>query len=126
MSQNKIELISDQLMSDRAKIREEYKKIANFMGHNHTADSLNTEEALSLNFRHDWNSLMRVVDRIEKLESQKFGGFHVHIDKDCVLIQAKNRTKESTYSKMYCGNKDKKKAVYESVLLFIEFWNKNN
>ena len=81
-----------------------------------------TRKTLELNFRHDWNSLMRVVGRIEKLESQKFGGFHVHIDKDCVLIQAKNRTKESTYSKMYCSNEDKKKAVYESVLLFIEFW----
>lgn len=85
-----------------------------------------TRKTLDLNFRHDWNKLMEVVNKIEKLQHQRYGGFHVHIDSDCCLIQSKNRSKESTYSKMYCGNKDKKKAVYESVLLFLEFWNKNN
>ena len=90
-------------------------KIEAFMGTQFTGDATK-----------DWNIIMMVVDKIEKLQHQKYGGFHVHIDSDCCLIQSKNRSKESTYSKMYCGNKDKKKAVYESVLLFIEFWNKNN
>jgi hypothetical protein len=70
-----------------------------------------------------WQGLMRIVSKIESLESQKFGRFIVQIYDDCCTIQATNRTKENTYSKLYCS-KDKKNSVYQSILLFLEWYNK--
>lgn len=90
-------------------------KIEAFMGTQFTGDATR-----------NWNIIMMVVGAIEQTTSQKYGGFHVHIDKDCCLIQSKNRTKESGYSKMYCGNGDKRKAVVESILTFIDFANENS
>lgn len=84
-----------------------------------------TRNTLSLNFKKDWNMLLKVVDKIESIEDQKYGGFKVKMESDCCLIQSNNKTKESAYSKMYCTNKDKLKAVYESCLLFVEWFNNN-
>lgn len=71
----------------------------------------------------DWNKLMGVVLKIESLNHQKFGKFKVIISDDCCTIQATNRTKENTYNKTYCS-KTKINSVYESVLLFLDWYNK--
>ena len=82
-----------------------------------------SRNTLSLKFRYDWNSLMGVVLKIESLNHQKLGKFKVIISDDCCTIQATNRTKENTYNKTYCS-KTKINSVYESVLLFLDWYNK--
>ena len=81
-----------------------------------------TRKTLDLNFRYDWRSLMEVVLFIESLEDRKHGGFRVIIDSDCCTISSKLKSKEISYNTSYCGKGDKKKAVYESILLFINFY----
>ena len=81
-----------------------------------------TRKTLDLNFRYDWRSLMEVVLFIESLEDRKHGGFRVIIDSDCCTISSKLKSKEISYNTSYCSKGDKKKAVYESILLFINFY----
>ena len=141
---------------DKARLREEYKLIAEFLGWHyipydaesdsklwagwHKAVKVNTEDTLELgvvrgknpgfitrktldlNFRYDWGKLMEVVLFIESLEDRKHGGFRVIIDSDCCTISSKLKSKEISYNTSYCGKGDKKKAVYESILLFINFY----
>ena len=71
----------------------------------------------------DWNVLMEIVEKIEKLEHQKFGRFKVMIQDDGCTIQATNRTKENTYSKSYYSE-TKMNSVIKSIELFIEWYNK--
>ena len=78
-----------------------------------------------LNFRNDYNQLLKIVEYIEKLQDRRHGGFKVIIDDDCCLIHSKNKTKIGiAYSKMYCGKNDKKEAIYQSCLMFIGWYNK--
>ena len=141
---------------DKARLREEYKLIAEFLGWHyipydaesdsklwagwHKAVKVNTEDTLELgivrgknpgfitrktldlNFRYDWGKLMEVVLFIESLEDRKHGGFRVIIDSDCCTLFSKLKSKETSYSRTYCSKGDKKKAVYESILLFINFY----
>ena len=142
---------------DKARLREEYKLIAEFLGWHyipynpesdsklwagwHKAVKVNTEDTLELgivrgknpgfitrktldlNFRYDWGKLMEVVLFIESLEDRKHGGFKVIIDSDCCTISSKFKSKETSYNTAYCSKGDKKKAVYESILLlFINFY----
>ena len=141
---------------DKARLREEYKLIAEFLGWHyipydaesdsklwagwHKAVKVNTEDTLELgvvrgknpgfitrktldlNFRYDWGKLMEVVLFIESLEDRKHGGFKVIIDSDCCTISSKLKSKETSYNTSYCSKGDKKKAVYESILLFINFY----
>ena len=81
-----------------------------------------TRKTLDLNFRYDWGKLMEVVEFIESLEDRKHGGFRVIIDSDCCTITSKLKSKETSYNTSYCSKGDKKKAVYESILLFINFY----
>ena len=81
-----------------------------------------TRKTLDLNFRYDWGKLMEVVLFIESLEDRKHGGFKVIIDSDCCTISSKLKSKETSYNTSYCSKGDKKKAVYESILLFINFY----
>ena len=81
-----------------------------------------TRKTLDLNFRYDWRNLMEVVVFIESLEDRKHGGFKVIIDSDCCTISSKLKSKETSYNTSYCSKGDKKKAVYESILLFINFY----
>ena len=81
-----------------------------------------TRKTLDLNFRYDWGKLMEVVLFIESLEDRKHGGFKVIIDSDCCTISSKFKSKETSYNTAYCSKGDKKKAVYESILLFINFY----
>lgn len=81
-----------------------------------------TRKTLDLNFRYDWRNLMEVVLFIESLEDRKHGGFKVIIDSDCCTISSKFKSKETSYNTAYCSKGDKKKAVYESILLFINFY----
>lgn len=75
-----------------------------------------------LAFKYSWNMLMNVIIKIERSESQKFGKFKVSITDDCCTIQATNRTKENTYSKTYCSE-NKLNSTYQSVLLFLDWYN---
>lgn len=131
----KEEIVSDVL-------KDQYKKIAEFMGyfyvsHNegsdlgpgwyyskHPKNGFICRNTKTLNFKYDWQMLMRVVLKIEALVSQRFGGFKVTIIDDCCTIQANLRRKENTYSKSYCS-KTKLNSVYESVILFIDWYNSN-
>jgi len=70
----------------------------------------------------DWNYLMKVVEKIESLQNQKFGKFKVIIQDDGCTIQATNRTKENTYSKSYYSE-SKINSVIKSIELFIEWFN---
>ena len=81
-----------------------------------------TRKTLDLNFRYNWGKLMEVVLFIENLEDRKHGGFKVIIDSDCCTISSKFKSKETSYNTAYCSKGDKKKAVYESILLFINFY----
>ena len=81
-----------------------------------------TRKTLDLNFRYDWRMIMKVVSFIEEINDKKHGGFKVIIDSDCCTICSKLKTKETSYSRTYCSKGDKKKAVYESILLFINFY----
>ena len=139
---------------DKNKLKQEYKLLADFTGYRYlevgekskildpgwyrlqelekimhekiAIDYYVCRNTLDLRFRYDFNMIMRVVTKIESLTSQRFDGFTVHIDGDCCLIQSKRRSKVSGYSKMYCGNGDKLSAVYESCVLFIEWYKTNN
>lgn len=97
---------------------------ANFKLYNHKSPCFVTRKTLDLNFKYDWNNLMKVVEKIEKLKSQQFGKFKVIIQDDGCIIQATNRTKENTYSKSYYSE-SKINSVYSSILLFIEWFNNN-
>ena len=81
-----------------------------------------TRKTLELNFRYDWRNLMEVVLFIESIEDKKHGGFRVIIDSDCCTISSKLKSKETSYSTTFCSKGDKKKAIYESILLFINFY----
>ena len=81
-----------------------------------------TRKTLDLNFRYDWGKLMEVVLFIESLGDRKHGGFRVIIDSECCTISSKLKSKEISYNTSYCSKGDKKKAVYESILLFINFY----
>ena len=72
-----------------------------------------------------WDEIMEAVEKVEKTESSYQGGFNVIIVGDSCTIQGKNRGKESVYSKTYAVSNNKKKAVYESILLFQEWLNNN-
>lgn len=80
---------------------------------------------IGLNFKFDWNMLMKVVKFIETIKNTKYGGFNVIIEGDNCLIQSRNKTKSSAYSKSYLGNGNKLNAVYYSCLMFIEWYNEN-
>ena len=84
-----------------------------------------TRKILDLNFRYDWNKLMEVVNFIEEIKNAKYGGFKVIIERDCCLIQSLNRSKSSAYSKSYCDDGSKINTVYNSCLMFIEWYNEN-
>lgn len=81
-----------------------------------------TRKTLDLNFRYNWGMLMQVVTFIEGIEDKKHGGFKVIIDSDCCTISSKFKSKETSYNTAYCSKGDKKKAIYESILLFINFY----
>ena len=131
----KEEVVSDVL-------KEQYKKIAEFMGYfyvpsaeinpklgpgwywnRNPKDGFICRNTKKLNFKYDWQILMRVVLKIESLKSQRYGGFKVTIVDDCCTIQA-HLKKENTYSKTYCSS-TKINSVYESVVLFIDWYNTN-
>ena len=138
---------------DKNKLKQEYKLLADFLDYRYgelqdktdildpgwyrvqavdkmfrkmAVDYYVCRNTLDLRFRYDFNMIMRVVSKIESLPSQRFDGFTVHIDGDCCLIQSKRRSKVSGYSKMYCGNGNKLSAIYESCVLFIEWYKTNN
>jgi len=70
-----------------------------------------------LRFDHDWNWLIRVVDKIELL------GFKVIIDLGTCHIKC--RLGSSSYDSMYlCHNK--LEAVYVSCVNFIKWYNERN
>ena len=79
-------------------------------------------KTLDLNFRYDWRMLMEIVLFIESIEDKKHGGFRVIIDSDCCTISSKLKSKETSYSTTFCSKGGKKKAIYESILLFINFY----
>ena len=79
-----------------------------------------------LNFSSDWNKILKVVEKIESIRNQKYGRFKVTIVDDCCLIQATNSSKSDTYSKSYCTKGNKLNSVYNSCLMFVEFWNNLN
>lgn len=93
----------------------EYETLVKFMGY-------------ETNYSLDWNHLMEIVEKIESLPSQRYGGYSVTIFQNKCTIQTWARTKESGYSRTYQteDSKRKLKAVYESCLLFIEWYNKEN
>ena len=91
----------------------------------HKSKSYICRHTIGLNFKFDWNMIMKVVNHIEKLENTKHGGFKVLIDRDCCLIQSRNRTKSSGYSKSYCGNGNKFVAVYYACLEFVRWFIEN-
>ena len=101
-------------------LRSEYELIADFLGYKHVSHT-----DLDLNFRYDWNKLMEVVSFIEEIKNVKYGGFKVIIEKDYCLIQSLNKSKSSAYSKSYWSNGNKMNAVYNSCLMFIEWYNEN-
>lgn len=134
------------------KLREEYKLIAEFLGftysdstekdkdpgwyrspenngreqellyYSKTSPLFITRKTLQLNFRHSWDRLMLVVERIEALKHQRYGGFKVTIEQDSCIIKDKNNVKVQGYHRL--TNRDtKKKATYDAVVSFIEFWN---
>ena len=82
-------------------------------------------KTLDLDFKHNWEMLMKVVGKIEKIQHQKYGRFKVKIEDDSCLIQSTLKGKESTYSKVYVSPNNKKQAVYESCLMFVEWYNSN-
>lgn len=75
-----------------------------------------------INYKDPWDNLMEIVKTIENIKSQRYGGFTVTIARDICLIQSRNTGKESTYSKSYFSNNDKKSAVYQSCLMFIKWY----
>ena len=81
-----------------------------------------TRKTLDLNFRYNWEMLMQVVTFIEGIEDKKHGGFKVIIDSDCCTVQSKLKAKETSYSRTHCSKGDKRKAIYESILAFINFY----
>ena len=81
-----------------------------------------TRKTLDLNFRYDWRMLMEIVLFIESIEDKKHGGFKVIIDSDCCTISSKLKSKETSYSTTFCSKGDNEKAIYESILLFINFY----
>lgn len=140
-------------MQDKNILREQYKLIADFMGYSYIprnevgkgtragwyrsrqhlnennelifakSDTHLVDKTLDLNFKHGWVELMRVVEKIENIESNKYGGFDVNITRDSCTIFARNKSKQDSYSKTYFSINDKLKATYESVLLFINWYN---
>lgn len=82
-------------------------------------------KTIDLDFDRDWGRLMSAVEKIESIRDQRYGRFIVSISEDGCAIQSTNKTKETNYSKSYIVKDNKKRAVYQSVLLFIEWYNKN-
>lgn len=84
-------------------------------------------KTLDLNFRYDYEKLMSVVDFIEKIESQRFGGFDVVIKGDQCDILPKRKSKEVVVSVTHISKGNKKSAIYGACLRFIEkYKNLNN
>ena len=94
---------------------EEYELLSDFINSNGETD-----------FDKNWNKLMQAVEKIESIRHQKYGRFIVTIAEDTCLIRSTNVTKNDVYSKMYCTKGNKLNSVYNSCLMFVEFWNNLN
>ena len=84
------------------------------------------QSSVIVSFENNWNRIMTVVEKIESIQNQRYGRFQVTIKDDCCLIQATNSGKDDTYSKMYCTKGNKINSVYNSCLMFVEWYNNNN
>lgn len=91
---------------------EEYELLSDFINSNGETE-----------FDKNWNKLMQAVEKIESIRHQKYGRFIVTISEDTCLIRSTNVTKNDIYSKLYVSRDNKIRAVYESCLLFVKFWN---
>ena len=137
------------MTTEESKIQKEnYRLLANFLGWHHlpiTENQVNggwyyndkwlsnyknsnyiNRKTQDLNFSSDWNKLLKVVEKIESIRHQKYGRFIVTISEDTCLIRSTNITKNDIYSKLYVSRNNKIRAVYESCLLFVKFWNNLN
>lgn len=83
------------------------------------------QSSILVSFENNWHRIMAVVEKIESLQSQRYGRFLVTIKDDCCLIQATNSAKSDTYSKSYCTKGNKLNSVYNSCLMFVEWYNNN-
>lgn len=79
-----------------------------------------TGKTLGLNFRFDYEKLMKIVDHIENLESQRYGGFEVIIVGDTCSIYPKRKSKEGNIGVTMVSEVGKKSAIYGACLKFIE------
>jgi hypothetical protein len=85
-----------------------------------------------LRFYNNWNSLMEVVERIEKLHNEVHGRIGVHISSNCCTIQGTNLHKalaDSYYGPVYFADHyadTKLQATWEACVEFVKWYNKNN
>ena len=92
----------------------------------HKSPHFITRKTLDLRFKYSWDMLMKVVAKVESITDQYHGGFTVVISKDSCTVFSQNKSKERAYSKTYVSPKNKLKAVYESMILFVNWYNNNN
>lgn len=149
-------------LSNNDLLRQEYKKIADFMGYTYfertklgslqnreypgwfdtnginveniknstsvlsykTNNRFITGKTLGLNFKYDYEKLMKVVSFIENLESQRYGGFYVTIVGDTCSILPKRKTKSGDIGVQVSIDGQKKLSIYTACLKFIEKYKK--
>jgi hypothetical protein len=118
---------------------ENNKLIAEFMGVRHTDDSKyleNLKEMRSegvyfeqgymtseLHYYTDWNWLMEVVEKIEKLSYRRGRHFYLFIEQCYVQVKI-DRMNEELFSKWGSTN-NKIGAVYSACVEFVQWYNKN-
>lgn len=113
-------------MNKGKRIEENNKIFAEFMGF--TPDDFGgrpgfydpeqhcTSDLGSLCFDHDWNQLMRVVDKIESMKDEHGGNFKFYIQEENAII--KSCYDEYIVDKI--GDEGKFKVVYDTALEFIK------
>lgn len=107
------------------KTEETNKVIAEFMEHKPTFevyidDVLTTLERPIKNYNSDWNWLMEVVEKIESLHESN----NVLIGTNITYVQIHNKV--SNEQETFKGVSNIKiEAVYNAVVVFIEWYNKN-
>lgn len=110
-------------MTEKEQIKsfEEYKLIHNFYYSNEPLKSWLNETNFINHFEMDWNNLMPVIEKIEKLFDD---GIDITLFSDGVLIE--NWRKEKEIIRMTNGEQHytRKEFAYKSVIRFIKWYNK--
>lgn len=80
-----------------------------------------SDDKEKLDFHYNWNSLMRVAEKIETVETKDGRTFTIDMHRDSVLIFEYGLT---TNELIFTEGKGRFENLYNACIEFVEWWNK--